>query len=85
VDEFDWWQWTPADKEKEHQRNLENFRSHTITIQTYCELEGLPIPSDEPGPNGKPSELDVLIDQHNRIFGNKGAEGNVLNPSQKTV
>jgi hypothetical protein len=84
VDEFAWWDWTPKDQQAAHARNLENFRSHAMTIQTFCELEGLPIPSEEPGKDGK-SELDILIEQHDRIFGNKGAEGNVLNPSSKTV
>lgn len=82
VDEFDWWSWTPADQAAAHTRNLENFRSHAMTIQTFCELEGLPIPSDEKGPKGEPSELDILIEQHARIFGSKG---NDLNPSNTKV
>lgn len=81
IDEFAWWDWTPKDQAAAHTRNLENFRSHAMTIQTFCELEGLPIPSEEPGPDGK-SELDILIEQHERIFGNKN---NVVNPSNKTV
>ena len=82
VDEFSWWNWSPKDQQAEHTRNLENYRSHAMTIQTFCQLEGLPIPSDEPGPNGEPSELDILIAQHERIFGNKN---NVVNPSNQTV
>jgi len=81
VDEFSWWDWSPADQDKQHKRNLESYRSHAMTIQTYCELEGLPIPSEEPGPNGEPSELEKLIEQHKRIFG----KSEVLNPSSQTV
>lgn len=77
VDEFDWWQWTPADQKAEHQKNLENFRSHSITLNEYRKLEGLTELSDE--------AIEKLAAEHKLIFGNMGAEGNVLNPSSKTV
>ena len=73
---------TPTDQKAEHQRNLENFRSHTMTIQTFCEREGLPVPSDGPGPNGEPSEVEKLAAQHALLFGNKN---NVLNQPNQTV
>jgi hypothetical protein len=76
-DEFSWWSWTPADQKAEHQKNLENFRSHSITLNEYRKLEGLTELSDE--------EIRKLADEHKLIFGNMGAEGNVLNPSSKTV
>ncbi len=76
-DEFAWWSWTPADQKAEHQKNLENFRSHSITLNEYRKLEGLTELSDE--------EIEKLAAEHKLIFGNMGAEGNVLNPSQKTV
>ena len=82
VDEFAFWDWTPTDQKAEHQRNLENFRSHTMTIQTFCEREGLPVPSDGPGPNGEPSEVEKLAAQHALLFGNKN---NVLNQPNQTV
>lgn len=72
-DEFAWWDWSPADQDKQHKRNLENFRSHAMTIQTFCELEGLPIPNDE--------ELQEIAAQHALLFG----KDNVLSRSNMTV
>lgn len=74
VDEFDWWSWTPADQKADHQKNLENFRSHSITLNEYRKLEGLTELSDE--------EIKKLSDEHAMIFGDKN---NVMNPSQTTV
>ena len=73
VDEFAWWDWSPEDQDKQHKRNLENFRSHAMTIQTFCELEGLPIPNDE--------ELQEIAAQHALLFG----KDNVLSRSNLTV
>ena len=74
ADEFAWWDWSPADKEKEHQRNLENYRSHAITINEFRQLEGLNPLTDE--------EIAALAAEHALIFGNKN---NVMNPSNTTV
>ena len=82
VDEFAWWDWSPEDQDKQHKRNLENFQSHAMTVQTYCELEGLPIPSEEPGPDGGPSEFERLVAQHKLLFGKTDAEPD-LNPDDQ--
>jgi len=74
IDEFAWWDWSPEDQDKQHKRNLENFRSHAMTIQTFCELEGLPIPNDE--------ELQEIAAQHALLFGGKD---NFLSRSNMTV
>jgi len=44
-----------------------------MTIQTFCELEGLPIPNDE--------ELQEIAAQHALLFG----KDNVLSRSNLTV
>lgn len=80
VDEFNWWSWTPADQKAEHQKNLENFRSHSITINEYRKLEGMDELTD--GTNGTENEIQKLADEHALIFGNKS---NVLNPANTTV
>lgn len=73
-DEFNWWSWTPADQKAEHRRNLENYRSHAITINEYRKLEGLsPLTA---------AEIKALAEEHQIIFGNKN---NVLNQSNQTV
>lgn len=74
VDEFAWWNWSPKDQKAEHDKNLENFRSHSMTLNEYRRAEGL-------------SELDeaqiaALAAEHALIFGNKN---NVMNPSNNTV
>ena len=74
VDEFDWWSWTPADQKAEHTKNLENFRSHSITVNEYRALEGMPELGDE--------EITKLAAEHALIFGNKQ---NAMNPSNITV
>lgn len=74
IDEFLYWSWTPADQKAEHQKNLENFRSHAITINEYRRLEGMPDLSEE--------EVAALAVEHALIFGNKN---NVMNPSNTTV
>ena len=74
VDEFAWWDWSPADKAAEHKKNLKNFRSHSITVNEYRRLEGLADLSDE--------EIKALAEEHALIFGGKN---NVLNQSNQTV
>lgn len=74
VDEFAFWDWTPADQQAEHKRHLENYRSHAITINEYRKLEGLPPLTD--------AEIKALAEEHALIFGGKN---NVLNQSNQTV
>jgi hypothetical protein len=74
IDEFAFWDWTPADQQAEHKRNLENYRSHAITINEYRKLEGLAPLTDD--------EIKALADEHALIFGSKN---NVLNQSNQTV
>jgi hypothetical protein len=77
VDEFDWWSWTPEDQKAEHQKNLENFRSHSITLNEYRALEGLPSLSNE--------EIQKLADEVALIWGKSPQGANALNTSNITV
>jgi hypothetical protein len=74
VDEFVWWSWSPKDQKAEHQKNLENYRSHAITINEFRKLEGLSALTEE--------EIAALAKEHALIFGNKS---NIMNPSDTTV
>jgi hypothetical protein len=77
VDEFAWWSWTPEDQKAEHQKNLENFRSHSITLNEYRALEGLPSLSDK--------EIQMLADEVALIWGKSPQGANALNTSNITV
>lgn len=71
--ELDWWSWTSEDQKAAHQKNLENWRSHSITVNEFRALEGLPPLSDE--------EIEALAAQHKLLFG----KDNALNPERTTV
>jgi hypothetical protein len=77
VDEFSWWSWTPEDQKAEHQKNLENYRSHSITLNEYRELEGLPALTDE--------EIKKLADEVALIWGKQPPGANALGTSNITV
>jgi len=81
VIEFDLSSWTPKDKKEDmelerakHERNLENYRSHAITINEYRQMEGLSELTTD--------EIKALAGEHALIFGSKN---NVMNPSNMTV
>jgi hypothetical protein len=76
-DEFNWWSWTPADQKAEHNKNLENYRSHSITINEYRALEGMPALSDD--------EIQKLADEVALIWGKAPPGANALNASNITV
>jgi hypothetical protein len=63
VDEFDWWNWSPEDQKAEHEKNLQNYRSHAMTVNEFRRLEGLP-ELDEAG-------IKAMAAEHEMIFGNK--------------
>jgi len=70
--EFEWFNWAPKDQAAFHQRTLEDFRSHMITINEARTALGYPSLDD--------AEIQALADEHKLIWGD-GAEKNVLNPS----
>jgi hypothetical protein len=76
VDSFEWWEWTPTDRAEEHKKNLENYRSHSITINEYRKLEGLPPLTD--------AEIKSLAEEVALIWG-KPTGQNALNTSNVTV
>lgn len=74
-DSFEFWQWSPADQKAEHQKNLELWRSHVITLNEMRERAGMP-QLDEAG-------IEALKQESDAIWGKSGG-GNVLNASNTT-